>query len=145
MVGHNPDKFQDTTRPRLNRKGKPMAAPRMTPSGTMDVTSHATMDGKIKVLGYGEDNRAINPGDLLLIGSNWMRENGRLIETEFVLKLRGRDIDYFVQAAVNARLLYDDNKHWLQASMSQPGVDTRPMSGIRAADQAETLHRFLSS
>jgi len=74
-----------------------------------------------------------------------MRENGRLIETEIVLKLRGRDIDYFVQAAVNARLLYDDNKHWLQACMSQPGVDTRPMSGIRAADQVETLHRFLSS
>jgi hypothetical protein len=117
----------------------------MTPSGTMDVTSHATMDGKIKVFGYGEDNRAVNPGDLLLIGSNWMRENNKLIETEFVLKLRGRDIDYFVQAAVTAKMLYEDNKHWLQASMSQPGVDSRPMSGIRAADQQETLHRFLSS
>jgi hypothetical protein len=128
-----------------NKKRAIMTAPRMTPSGTMDVTSHATMDGKIRVLGYGEDDRAINPGDLLLIGSNWMRENGRLIETEFVLKLRGKDIDYFVQAAVNARLLYDDNKHWLQASMSQPGVDTRSMSGIRAADQSETLHRFLAN
>ena len=122
-----------------------MGAPRMTPTGTMDVTSHATMDGKIKVLGYGEDDRAVNPGDLLLIGSNWMRENGKLIETEFVLKLRGRDIDHFVQAAVNAKMLYEDNKHWLQAPMSQPGLDTRPMSGIRAADQQETLHRFLSS
>ena len=122
-----------------------MPAARMTPTGTMDVTSHATMDGKIRVLGYGEDDRAINPGDLLLIGSNWMRENGKLIETEFVLKLRGRDIDHFVKAAQTAKMLYEDNKHWLTASMSQPGVDSRPMSGIRAADQAETLHRFLSS
>lgn len=122
-----------------------MAAPRMTPTGTIDVTSHATMDGKIKVLGFGEDDRAINPGDLCLIGSNWMRENGKLIETEFVLKLRGRDIDYFVQAAVNAKMLYEDNKHWLTASMSQPGVDTRSNSAIRADDQQQTLHRYLSS
>ena len=122
-----------------------MGAPRMTPTGTMDVTSHATMDGKIKVLGYGEDDRAVNPGDLLLIGSNWMKENHKLIETEFVLKLRGRDIDYFVQAAVNARLLYDDNKHWLQASMSQPGVDSRPMSAIRQADNTSTLKRYLAT
>lgn len=122
-----------------------MPAPRMTPSGTMDVTSHATMDGKIKVLGYGEDDRAVNPGDLLLIGSNWMRENHKLIETEFVLKLRGRDIDYFIIAAQNAKMLYEDNKHWLQAPMSQPGIDTRPLSGIRRADQQDTLKRFLSS
>ena len=117
----------------------------MTPTGTMDVTSHATMDGKIKVLGYGEDDRAVNPGDLLLIGSNWMRENGKLIETEFVLKLRGRDIDYFVKAAQTARLLYEDNKHWLQASMSQPGVDSRSMSSIRRADNNDTLRKFLAT
>ena len=117
----------------------------MTPSGTMDVTSHATMDGKIRVLGYGEDDRAINPGDLLLIGTNWMRENHKLIETEFCLKLRGRDIQFFIEAAQNAQMLYDDNKHWLQASMSQPGTDTRPMSAIRRADNNDTLKRFLSS
>ena len=122
-----------------------MPAPRMTPSGTMDVTSHATMDGKIKVLGYGEDDRAINPGDLLLIGSNWMRENHKLIETEFVLKLRGRDIDYFIQAAETAKMLYNDNKHWLQASMSQPGTDMRPMSAIRRADNNDTLKKFLAT
>jgi hypothetical protein len=117
----------------------------MTPSGTMDVTSHATMMGKIKVLGYGEDDRAINPGDLLLIGSNWMRENHKLIETEFVLKLRGRDIEYFIVAAQNAQMLYEDNKHWLQAPSSEPGVDARPMSTIRRNDNNDTLKRFLSS
>lgn len=119
----------------------------MTPTGTMDVTSHATMDGKIKVLGYGETDHAINPGDLCLIGSNWMRENGRLIETEFVLKLRGRDIDHFVQAAVNAKMLYDDNKHWLQAPSSRPAdsVDMRAMSTIRHADQQSALTKFLAT
>jgi hypothetical protein len=119
-----------------------MSAPRMTPSGTMDVTSHATMDGKIKVLGFGEDDRAVSPGDLCLIGSNWMRENGKLVETEFVLKLRGRDIEYFIVAATNARMLYEDNKHWLQASMSQPDTDTRPRSVIRSADQAQAIRSF---
>jgi len=109
------------------------------------VTSHATMDGKIRVLGYGEDDRAINPGDLLLIGTNWMRENHKLIETEFVLKLRGRDIQFFIEAATVAKMLYEDNKHWLQASVSQPGIDPRPMSTIRRTDNNDTLKRFLSS
>jgi hypothetical protein len=122
-----------------------MPAPRMTPTGTMDVTSHATMDGKIKVLGYGEDDRAINPGDLLLIGSNWMRENHKLIETEFCLKLRGRDLEYFLLAAQNAVMLYEDNKHWLQASMSQPGIDTRSRSAIRQADTSEAVKRYLAT
>jgi hypothetical protein len=117
----------------------------MTPTGTMDVTSHATMDGKIKVLGYGEDDRAINPGDLLLIGSNWMRENHKLIETEFCLKLRGRDLEYFLLAAQNAVMLYEDNKHWLQASMSQPGIDTRSRSAIRQADTSEAVKRYLAT
>lgn len=122
-----------------------MPAPRITPTGTMDVTSHATMDGKIKVLGYGEDDRAINPGDLLLIGSNWMRENHKLIETEFCLKLRGRDLEYFLQAAQTAVMLYEDNKHWLQASMSQPEIDTRSMSAIRQADTSEAVKRYLAT
>lgn len=122
-----------------------MAAPRMTPSGTMDVTSHATMDGKIKVLGYGEHDSAINPGDLCLIGSNWMRENGKLIETEFILKFRGRDIEYFVEAVKRAAMLYADNKHWLQAPMSQPHLDTRSRSAIRADNQQTTLRKYLAT
>jgi hypothetical protein len=48
----------------------------------------------------------------------------------------------FEQAAHEALLLWNENKHWLQASMSQPGVDSRPMTKIRSADQAAAIKGF---
>ena len=110
----------------------------------MDVTTHATMQGRIKCLGFGEHDKAISPGDLVLIGSNWMRENSKLVETEFVLQLKGKDIQYFIVAANIAKMLYEDNKHWLEAPSSQPGIDYRPVSVMRSDDQQEALHRFLA-
>jgi hypothetical protein len=47
----------------------------------------------------------------------------------------------FVEAAKEALLLWDDNKHWLNASMANPG-DTRPMSAIRSTDQAAAIKGF---
>ena len=118
-----------------------MPAPRMQPSGRVDVTSHNKMEGRLSCYGFGEDNRAINPGDLLIVGTQWMRENSKLLETEFVLSLRGRDMDYFVAHALHARDLYADNKHWLSASVSNPG-DARPISVQRSDSQMEAIRSF---
>lgn len=100
------------------------------------------MDGKLTCYGYGEDERAINPGDLLIVGKQWMRENSKLIETEFCLSLRGRDISYFVEHAMHAKGLWDDNKNWLSAPSSQPGVDMRPMSEIRSSSNLAAVKSF---
>ena len=102
-----------------------MGAPRMQPHGTVNMTSHHKMDGALACYGFGEDDRAINPGDLLIVGSNWLRENQKLIETEFCLRIRGRDIAYFIAHAIEAGHLWDDNKEWLNAPSSTPGLDTR--------------------
>ena len=118
-----------------------MPAPRMQPSGRIDVTSHNKMEGRLACFGYGENDLAINPGDLLIVGTQWMRENTKLVETEFVLSLRGRDMDYFVAHALHARDLYADNKHWLLAPMSNPG-DTRPISVQRSDSQMEAIRSF---
>ena len=118
-----------------------MGAPRMQPSGRIDVTSHNKMEGRLTCYGYGEDDRAINPGDLLIVGTQWMRENTKLIETEFVLSIRGKDIEFFLSHALHARDLYADNKHWLTAPMSQPG-DTRPLSVQRSASQQDAIRSF---
>ena len=96
-----------------------MGAPRMQPSGRIDVTSHNTMEGRLSCYGFGEDDRAINPGDLLIVGQQWLRENSKLVETEFVLSLRGRDMAYFVGHAQHAQELWVDNKDWLSAPMSR--------------------------
>jgi hypothetical protein len=82
-----------------------------------------------------------SPGDLLIVTTNWIRENARVQEIEFSLKIRGRQIHLFVEAAKEALLLWDDNKHWLTASMANPG-DTRPMSAIRSTDQAAAIKGF---
>ena len=96
-----------------------MSAPRMQPSGRIDVTSHNKMEGRLSCYGFGEDDRAINPGDLLIVGVQWLRENSKLVETEFVLSLRGRDMSYFVEHAQRAQELWVDNKDWLSAPMTR--------------------------
>ena len=119
-----------------------MSAPRMHPSGIVEVVSHAQMEGKVSIYGYGQDDRCHSPGDLLIVTTNWIRENARVQEVEFSLKIRGREIHLFVEAAKEALLLWDDNKHWLTASMNQPGVDNRPMTEIRRADNNDAIKRF---
>ena len=119
-----------------------MSSPRMHPSGIVEVVSHAQMEGKISIYGYGQDDRCHSPGDLLIVTTNWIRENARVQEVEFSLKIRGRQIYLFVEAAKEALLLWDDNKHWLTESMNKPGVDTRPMTSIRQADNNDAIKRF---
>lgn len=123
-----------------------MSAPRMQPSGIVTVTSHATMDGRLECFGYGQDDRIPNPGDLLIVTTNWIRENAKLQEIEFTLRIRGKDMGLFVQAAGDALLLWKDNQHWLQASSSrlenQPRTDMRSLSQIRGEDQLAALAAF---
>ena len=119
-----------------------MGAPRLQPHGTINMTSHHKMDGALKCYGFGEDERAINPGDLLIVGSNWLKENQKLIETEFCLRIRGRDIDYFIAHAKEAGLLWHDNKEWLNAPSSTPGLDTRATTTKRADDARSVVAAY---
>jgi hypothetical protein len=113
----------------------------MQPSGIVEVVSHAQMEGKVSIYGFGQDDRCHSPGDLLIVTTNWIRENARVQEVEFSLKIRGRQIHLFVEAAKEALLLWDDNKHWLDAPMGQPS-DSRAMSTIRSADQLAAIKGF---
>jgi hypothetical protein len=110
-----------------------MSAPRMHPSGIVEVVSHAQMEGKVSIYGYGQDDRCHSPGDLLIVTTNWIRENARVQEVEFSLKIRGRQIHLFVEAAKEALLLWDDNKHWLQRFHGK--------SGGYPADECDSLNR----
>lgn len=119
-----------------------MTSPKMQPSGIVNVTSTATMQGKLELFGYGFDDRVVNPGDLLIVSSDYLMENGHKQKVEFTVKLRGRDMQLFVDEATKARNLWDENKHWLSASVSAPDLDMRGRSEIRLSDQIETLQRF---
>ena len=118
-----------------------MTAPRMHPSGMIEVVSNARLEGKLEIYSYGQRDDIPNPGDLMIITTNWIKENARVQEIEFKLRIRGRDMALFETAAHEALMLWNDNKHWLQASVSNPG-DSRPMTKIRSADQAAAINSF---
>lgn len=119
-----------------------MSAPRMNPTGMVDVTTHAVMEGKLALYGYGSDPRLPNPGDLLIVTTNYIRENAKIQEIEFALRVRGRDMYLFSAAAREALDLWEDNKHWLQQPSSKP-ADAMALSAIRAADTQAHLAAFL--
>ena len=122
-----------------------MSAPKMHPNGFVSVTSTAKMQGRLEVFGFGFHDDAVNPGDLVIVTTDYLMENAHRQKIEFSLKLRGRDMHLFEAASRTARLLWDDNKHWLNASPGTPNLDMRGRSEIRLGDQLEALNRFLDS
>jgi len=126
-----------------------MSAPRMQPSGMVNVTSHAMMEGKLECFGYGQRDDIPNPGDLMIVTTNYVRENAKIQEIEFTLRIRGRDMALFVKAAGDALILWKDNEHWLSASSSRlagmPAIDMRSKSEARGVDSLATLAAFKKS
>ena len=120
-----------------------MSAPRMQPSGMVNLVSTAQMQGKLEVFGFGQDDRAISPGDLIIVTTDYVMENAHKQKLEFALRLRGRDMYLFEEASHVARLLWDENKHWLNASVNTPNLDQRGKSEIRLGNQIETLNAYL--
>jgi hypothetical protein len=120
-----------------------MSAPRMQPQGMIEVISNSRLEGKLAVFGYGTRADIPNPGDLMIVTTNWLKENFKVQEIEFKLRIRGRDMELFAIAANEALLMWNENKHWLSASSSQPGVDTRSRSAIRQADSQHSLAALL--
>jgi hypothetical protein len=119
-----------------------MSAPRMHPSGMIEVTSNARLEGKLEVFGYGQRDDIPNPGDLMIITRNWIKENARTQEIEFKLRIRGRDMSLFAAASQEALMLWNDNRDWLSAPMNQPSLDQRSRSEIRTAEQQSAIKGF---
>lgn len=108
----------------------------------VNVSSTAQMQGKLEVFGFGSDPRAISPGDLVIVTTDYVMENAHKQTIEFALRLRGRDMYLFQEAANTAQMLWNENKHWLNASLNTPNLDQRGMSEIRLSDQIATLNAY---
>jgi hypothetical protein len=119
-----------------------MTAPKMQPSGIVNVTSTAQLQGKLELFGYGAHEGVINPGDLLILCTDYVGEGFHRQKVEFKLRLRGRDMHLFVEAAKLANNLWDENKHWLNASINTPNLDQRGKSEIRLAESLDLINKF---
>ena len=119
-----------------------MTAPKMQPSGIVNVTSTAQLQGKLELFGYGAHEGVINPGDLLILCTDYVGEGFHRQKVEFKLRLRGRDMHLFVEAAKLANNLWDENKHWLNASINTPNIDQRSKSEIRLGESLDLINKF---
>ena len=119
-----------------------MPAPRMNPTGMIEVTSTSRLDGKLELFGYGQDSSIPNPGDLLIVSTDYLNENFHNQKIEFRLRIRGRDMALFSAAAQEALLLYEDNKEWLMRPMSTPKVEQVSRSSIRSNDQINAIKSY---
>ena len=119
-----------------------MTAPKMQPSGIVNVTSTAQLQGKLELFGYGAHEGVINPGDLLILCTDYVVEGFHRQKVEFKLRLRGRDMHLFVEAAKLANNLWDENKHWLNASINTPNLDQRGKSEIRLGESLDLINKF---
>lgn len=119
-----------------------MSAPRMQPTGMVNVVSTAQLQGKLELFGFGQDIRAINPGDLLIVTSDYVGEGFHKQKVEFTLRLRGRDMHLFVDASKIAQALWVENEHWLNASIDTPNLDQRGRSEIRMSETLNNIAAF---
>ena len=119
-----------------------MTAPKMQPSGMINVTSTAQLQGKLELFGYGAHDGVINPGDLLILCTDYVGEGFHRQKVEFKLRLRGRDMHLFVEAAKLANNLWEENKHWLNASINTPNLDQRGKGEIRLGESLDLINKF---
>jgi len=108
----------------------------MNPSGFFEVVSSARMDGKLELFGFGQYERAITPGDLVIVTTNYLQEGIRTQQIQASLKLRARDRHLFVVAAFQALEFWEENREWLSPPMSKPAdLEINPRSPIAALTQ----------
>ena len=117
-----------------------MSAPKLQPMGMVNVVSTAQLQGKLELFGYGAHEGAINPGDLLIICTDYVGENMHKQKVEFKLRLRGRDMHLFLEASRIANNLWNENEHWLNASVNTPNLDQRGKGEIRLGDTLDSIN-----
>ena len=91
----------------------------MNTAATFRTTSEINVKARVKALCFGDDERLINPGDLLLEMVN--TEQGDRLganQTRFEVYISGRDIEQLLGQVERAAYLWRQNE-WLRESTSR--------------------------
>lgn len=91
----------------------------MNTAATFRTTSEINVKARVKALVFGDDNRIINPGDLLLEMVD-TKQGNRLgaNQTRFEVYISGRDIEQLLGQVERAAYLWREND-WLRAATTR--------------------------
>lgn len=90
-------------------------------SGRIRATTEVNFKTRMDAHVFGEDDRVINPGDLVIV----MQEEGpgdrqNKNMRQFEISVAGDQLDYLLKQVTRAKELYDQNKEWLKTPMTTP-------------------------
>jgi hypothetical protein len=92
----------------------------MDSSSRIVATSQVNIKTRLRALVYGEDERVINPGDLLLVAEKREPSEGRGESLDrFEIYINGRDIQGLLGQVERAAWLYRQNQEWLNQPSSR--------------------------
>ena len=89
-------------------------------SSRITITNHMTERANLKIFSFGEDNRVVNEGDLLLVfqkDSNEYTSNG--MRSIIEMNLRGCDMQEVLKKINSALNLYELNKEFLNQPVTR--------------------------
>ena len=91
----------------------------MNPTGRVTVTTETSTVSRFKLLGFGDDPRVVNEGDLLMISEMFLNEEGKSEKVSLEVMLRGKDLYLFSEKLAASISLYESNKEYLERPASK--------------------------
>ena len=96
----------------------------MNPSGRIRATTEVNFKSSMVAYVFGEDDRVVNPGDLLLVMSQSEpgdRNQGNI--RKFEISVNGNQMGALLAQVIRAHDLFDLNEEWLQKAVTTPAKE----------------------
>ena len=92
-------------------------------AGRIRAMTEVNFKSRMETFVFGEDDRVVNPGDLLIVMSEAAPGDrlGRNLR-QFEIVVNGNQMSGLLEAVTRAKDLYDLNHGWLKSPASKPGV-----------------------
>ena len=113
------------------------------PAARFSVTATTKALGRIKLYGFGEHEKIVNEGDMLIVSETGVREANNHQDIVFELLIRGSDMFALLEKVQTAFDLYQENKDYLSQPVTMLGnaiSHNRPQYAAYLLNQARESH-----
>ena len=93
------------------------------PSARVSMSTKSDSTVRLHLYNYGEDERVINQGDLLIVSETLTHENGVVNAIEFELTIKGKDLSSLAAYVTRAQQLWDENSEYLSRPVTTIAPD----------------------